>query len=528
MVESETLSFREREAELAMIKNRFPQAMGKSQQLSSIRSKFNEEFEEQQLRTSTTSGEKPSLNTLLKLPRLAKLVSKSYDGASSLELQVPGRQGFGYSFSNRSNSTVDAVSPGARSPGTKIPSIPAGDALQVQSDDTKGIWAQALKRTQEEYESQLVSESYLMKKALNDRHGSFLAFRSLSGKIRGNERTTMDSLKNIETERLPAGGRGFGLERESCGKARKVETEIAQADERADELEARERQAKAKTAAVGRELSPPRARMSPKSWAHFPSHTREERTASAGQPDHISQKDFAIKNVKDGVVEWVTSDRKHHHRHHEKEQHHSLPVRVSNQIRASLYKLRTTKSTAMSDVIHGRKGSVSVGGKLEFPELEMLAGEIAGEGLYEELERETAEVMRSSERAARMVVFGGDGIDREVDVEGNMADLDVDKTSEISIADPRFYDDCVTLPIEEDEEIDKIRSNSSITVVPLGKEDKYETWSGRGRTAEAFMDAMALRRSTLDFQLELETIESLERDRAIRSAEEAWGGESIA
>jgi len=37
------------------------------------------------------------------------------------------------------------------------------------------------------------------------------------------------------------------------------------------------------------------------------------------------------------------------------------------------------------------------------------------------------------------------------------------------------------------------------------------------------MDNMALRRSTLDFQMQLEMTESLEGDRAIRSAEDAWG-----
>ena len=59
-----------------------------------------------------------------------------------------------------------------------------------------------------------------------------------------------------------------------------------------------------------------------------------------------------------------------------------------------------------------------------------------------------------------MVVFGEGGIDGEVDDEGNTAVLEVGETSEISIADPRFYDDCITLPLEDDE-IDKIRSSSS-------------------------------------------------------------------
>jgi hypothetical protein len=48
-------------------------------------------------------------------------------------------------------------------------------------------------------------------------------------------------------------------------------------------------------------------------------------------------------------------------------------------------------------------------------------------------------------------VFGEGGIDGKVDNEGNTDVLEVGETPEISIADPRFYDDCITLPLEDDE-----------------------------------------------------------------------------
>lgn len=452
---SETLSFRVREGELDKIKIRFPKSMENLGQTSSIRSKFNEDYDEQKMPPPTIPHEKPSLSTVLQLPRLAKLVSRSNDGANPFELQVLGRQGFGYSFSNRSRSTSDTVSPGTRSPGTKMPSSPARDPWQAHGNDAEVIWAQALNRTQEEYQSQLASESSPMKKDLNDPHGSFIAIGSVPWKLKGKGKASMDSLKDVDIAKSPIGDMDFELKRELRRQARKVEAERAKADEWADELEARERQAKAKTAAVGKIPSPPRARMPPEPWARFPSVTREERTGSAGLPDHVSSKDFAIKDMSDGVIEWMASDRKHHHHHHHgNEQRHSLPIRLSRQIRASLYKLRTTKSTAMGDAVYGRKSALSIGGELKFPELEMIPGEIAGEGLYEEVERETAEGMRRDERAARMVVFGEGGIDGEIDNEGNMTVLEVGETLEISIADPRFYDDCITLPSEVDDEID--------------------------------------------------------------------------
>jgi hypothetical protein len=452
---SETLSFREREAELDKIKIRFPKSMEKLGQTSSVRSKFNEDFGGKQTPPPTVAQKNPSLSMVLQLPRLAKLVSRSYDGANPFEFQVPGRQGFGYTFSNSSRSTGGTVSLSSRSPATEMPGSPARDPLQPHGDDAEGIWAQALKWTQEEFQSQLATESSPMKKDLSDHHGSFLAIGNVSRRLKGKGKASMDSLKDVNVVRLLNEGMDIQLKRELRQQARKVETERAKAHEWADELKARERQAKAKTAAVGKGPFLPCAKMPPESWARFPSHNREERTASAGLPDHVSSKDFAIKDMRDGVIEWMTSDRKHHHHHHhKKEQHHSLPMRLSRQIRTSLYKLRTTKSMATGDAIHGRKGSVSVGGKLEFPELEIIAGEIAGEGLYEEVERETAEVMRRDERVARMVVFGEGGIDGEVDSEGNMTVLELGETSEISIADPRFYDDCITLPLEEDAEID--------------------------------------------------------------------------
>jgi hypothetical protein len=261
--------------------------------------------------------------------------------------------------------------------------------------------------------------------------------------------------------------------------------------------------------------------MPPESWARFPSHTREERTGSAGVQDNVNLKDFAIKDTKEGVIESIKRDRKPHHRHHEKEQHHSLPIRVSKQIRASLYKLRTTKSAVMSNAIRGRKSTVSVGGMLEYPELELLAGKIAGNQLLEETEREIEAEMRRAERAARMVVFGDGGIDREAE-----GDPEVGETSQVSIADPKFYEDCVTLPLGDDEDNDKAGErwhDSPPLVQGITKKEKYGTWSGRDRVAKGFMDNLVLRRSTVDFQMEVEKMESLERDRAIRSAQEAWG-----
>lgn len=392
---SEILSFCEQESELGMIKTRFPIPVKNLGSTIPVRSKFNEDFGEPQIPLQTALCGKPSVSLGSQLPRILRWTSRSYDGSVPFELQIPnGRQGFGYTFSNRSHSTASSVSPDARCPGTRIPNVPEIDPLQLQ-EDSEGIWAQALKRTQEEYQLQNKAELSPMRRERKDVLGSFLTIGSMSWKLKG-KKASVDFSEEVEPGVLPIDGRDFELERELRRRARKVERERVNADEWADELEAQERKAKAKTAALGQGPSLPRPRMPLESWARFPSHTREERTASAGVNDNVSPKDFAIKDTKDGVIEWMTSDRKHHlYHHHVKEQHHSLPIRVSKQIRASLYKLRTIKSAVMSDTIHGRKSCVSIGGKLEYPELELLAGE--GNELYDEVERDQA--IRSAEEA---------------------------------------------------------------------------------------------------------------------------------
>jgi hypothetical protein len=356
----------------------------------------------------------------------------------------------------------------------------------------------------------------------------------LSARLKGKQANIDDSTEEepcSHTSVVVDGSEAFNFDMVLRRQVRPLEEDHKKVDEWADELEARECQAKAKTAAVRQKQHSSCSRPSPKSWAQYPSHTREERTRSAGLEDNINLRDFAIREVKDGVTEWWTSERKHHHHHHPKEEHHSLPIRLSNQIRTSLYKLRTAKNILSDDTIHGRKSSVRVAGKLEYPELEILPGETGCELLdeVERIERETETEMRIAERAARL---------RTVDIgEGNSdverEEVNVGDTSLMSIADPKFYGDCVSLPLGNDGDEDRasmnsvritsnIESHKSCTLdsrVP--RKEKYQTWSGRERAAQQFRGL--LRRSTIDFQVELEKIEKMERDRLIRAAEEAWG-----
>jgi hypothetical protein len=391
-----------------------------------------------------------------------------------------------------------------------------------------------LKRGQEEH-AQQISVQALRKKELEKKRESrrsFMAIRSLSWKLKGKNTGEIGDAEQEGSERpLAPDEQDEELERTKQIEAQRVERESEDMAAWATELRFREEEARTKSvAARGRPQR--RAITTPESWARFPSHSRSERNETAGFSDSVSQHDFAIKNNKDGGIEWETGERKHHHNHHSKKEHHSnLPTRLSKQLRASLYKLRTSKSSLVNDALHGRKSSISIGGTLEFPELEILPvgdTEDTGEGELAEMEREIAEELRQKERTSRMIIFN----DGSQDFKDEGFELDLGETTRISIADPKFYEDCLT-PQFADTGDNGSKSEVKVVTVRLeepvkvdkgsSKVEKNRTWNGRHGPAMHSIGSMTLRRSTAEFKIELEDIELLERDRAIRSAEEAWG-----
>lgn len=104
---------------------------------------------------------------------------------------------------------------------------------------------------------------------------------------------------------------------------------------------------------------------------------------------------------------------------------------------------------------------------------------------------------------------------------------------ELSIADPKFYDDCILSQILADN-VDLSDSNSLEDFNPPTDREKFKTWSGKEwmeykhgslikspRRVSSFGDM--LRKSTDEFQCELLKMEKLERENALRAAERAWG-----
>lgn len=116
----------------------------------------------------------------------------------------------------------------------------------------------------------------------------------------------------------------------------------------------------------------------PKSWARYPSHTRDERTQSATLKDNVQPKDFAIKQISpDGQVFWAT-DQDTNEPILPESLPRSLSMKFGRVVKQKLSKLRLQKHIIREEYtnpLYGRRGSAHAGGYLEYPELEILPTE---------------------------------------------------------------------------------------------------------------------------------------------------------
>ena len=109
-----------------------------------------------------------------------------------------------------------------------------------------------------------------------------------------------------------------------------------------------------------------------------------------------------------------------------------------------------------------------------------------------------------------------------------------DENEEISIADPKFYDDCIINTTTPGSAIVLCRGESELLDDAAGKgsqKSKYRTWSGKhwdsvrhSAKARRNLGLLKLRKSTDEALNELKKAEVSEREKALRAAEEAWGG----
>jgi len=482
---SETESFREREAELSVVETRFAALEARRVPSTPRSSKFREEFDFKPQEAETPTTRKPSA-----LSRLARLAIRSYDGGMEDLMNVP----------------VPDFEPSQLKPrGGGIPYSPYGDD---DADDT-GLWGRALKKTADAKAKETGEHLQLpVKKTRRDSRKK----STYSDEIPKGALGTLKALrksKKKEPEKSAAEEYQERFQERLAVKEQVMDSWEAEMDAIASKSKIKSRNIVKKSKPSGPD------RRYPASWARFPSHSRSERSLEARSEDKVDSKDFALKGTDNGKAIWYHSERTYHLYHHDDDDHPSNLDETEKSIAGKVLEklgvgvVDKTQSTGLEpnpEQTYGRRSSLNVSGALEYPELEILPvvmkkeEELANE-VYDE--REEKRRMALSQKLARNV----DGMDED-------DEMDISRT--LSIADPRFYDDCVPDPAVLDGDGMEMKPKT-------GYKEKYSTWSGKDWEGYKSHGTIALRKSTDAVLDEFLAMERIEREKVLKVAEEAWG-----
>ncbi|KAH6674525.1 hypothetical protein B0J14DRAFT_43183 [Halenospora varia] len=465
---SETDSFREREAELSVIKTRFASSEARRSPSTPVSSKFREEFDLADLPPDTPIVRMPSA-----FARLARLAIRSYDGPAMEEiLSIP------------------------------MPDF-APDELRkkklVEEDVLGGVWGKAAKKNER-------------KKSRKERIEDELVIKSILGGFRRKKPKKV----NINDHKSAA------EEYQKRFDERVAVKELVM-DSWEEEMAASAAKAKAKSKNIVKKSKPTGPdRRYPATWSRFPSHSRDDRSRSAGPPDQIEAIDFAMAKRENGKEIWYHSERKLHLYHYDNDDHPShaddlrkknLKEKLEKSIENKMYDYQNSLDAPVPEDTFGRRSSMNTELKMEFPELEILGIEVMA---TDDMEREVEEELAEKERKEHLANTDMGTVDGAADSENDSEPVEI---VEVSIADPKFYEDCVVNVAEVLSAVDNKR--------------KYRTWSGKDwdgyryedsrRSRHARSSSLVLRKSTDDCCTELKKMEVIERDKVLQAAEEAWG-----
>lgn len=239
----------------------------------------------------------------------------------------------------------------------------------------------------------------------------------------------------------------------------------------------------------------------PASWSRFPSHTRAERSFSpAGEADNVTARDFALEFE---TMEAPNGERKSKlFRLRKKRKSGSMTYGES-----LMSTLNRIYSLDLRRLNRGHRSSISVGGKLEYPELEILPPlSPSPRPLDETSKRDIAAVLKAlhSNSSQQSVVQEADPINKTIVSAGAWS---------------KMYQDCVYYPADIDDSLVtdtlSVRSHAHRVSGSTGGEVSDDPFSPRS-SAE-------MRTSTLDFQKALQDDEVKAQERALKAADDAWG-----
>ncbi|KAE9377794.1 hypothetical protein N431DRAFT_541428 [Stipitochalara longipes BDJ] len=486
---SETDSFRRMEAELSVVETRFASSEASRVPSTPVSSKFREEFDFEPQPAKESHSHKPSA-----FSRLARLAIRSYDGAQNMEdlLNVP---------------VPDFEPDVLRSPGV--------GPISPLDDDAAELWGKAVKKKGDSKANEVRGRLQIPRKRSSQGRKKSTAeeeadrpkgaFEGLISLRKGKKKADINDHKSAAEE--------YQKRFEERVAVKELVMDSWEA-----EMEASAAKAKAKSKNIVKKSKPtgPDHRY-PLSWSRFPSHSRSERLSSASASDHVDAKDFAKLGKKDGEIVWCLA--------HEDDGHHieleylkrkkGIIDKVKERIGHEVY--RTDTQLQQQSSSKGRRGSLTVAGELEYPELEVLPlSMITAPQNVEEAEKE----FKERERQLRLLKASVDGsMDTETGGEMN--------ESILSIADPKFYADCL---VDGFEDVDADMLEEMLPKIG-SKKDKSRTWAGRDwdgykserKSRNMSLGSVFLRRSTDDHCSELEVLEKVERERVLKAADDAWG-----
>ena len=515
---SETESFREREAELCMVKKRFAATEAQRCPNTPRSSKFREEFDLKSSASEVSTTSKTSA-----LVRLARLASQSYDGTTGMEelLGVP-----------------------------LLEVTPDAGLGPLDNDEVSNVWEKAVKRAADAKSKESATNLNVTdSKQGHDRKksqlsqdskgkGSIQFPRSLSWRKKGNTQDVPDDeMKALEKVAAEHKRR---FEERMTAKERVWDSWEAELQATAEKAKAKSRNIMHKIKETGPD------RRYPRSWSKFPSHSRSDRVSSAANDDGVDQQDFAMNAVlANGEPVWYHSKRKNPLYHHDGDEHESHNSSTSNtilgkiqaKVEEKMYELDTSSDQVLAESTDGRRSSMNLMGSLEYPELEILSL-TEGTITQKQLEHQVDTEIKDDVREQRKHVGARTCLDGSLEIEYENNDEDDYDELELSIADPRFYDDCLVDPTLEDNDRDgghgEGEGASSKEIQPRSeKKGKFSTWSIRdwnwikngrvvgGRARSISLGTAVLRHSTDECRCELEPMEKVERERALKAVDEA-------
>lgn len=234
------------------------------------------------------------------------------------------------------------------------------------------------------------------------------------------------------------------------------------------------------------------------SWCRYPSHNRVERSFSpAGIADNVVSRDFAIEFRGFGITD-------------EQKETKSPRKKKSRSLAFGKSIVNTLSQIYSIDLRRQHKGhrsSISVGGKLEYPELEILP--------------QLSPTLRPLDVVTQQDIASGLRAMHPIPSKQSIVQASHPFQQSINGAKrwSKSYEDCVHHPVDGDER--RTGGNTSRTLRSRAALDSARDDSNNGGLSPRSGGDM--RRSTSDFHRSLQDYEAKAKERALQAVDNAWG-----